>query len=75
MTLPKYIVKIGDVAFAKRFGVAVRTAAAYRLRERMPRPDRALKILAGSHLTWLDIYGRGDPLPLPRGPKPRKRAS
>jgi hypothetical protein len=56
MNLPQYIAKIGDAEFAAKFGVAVRTAAAYRLGERQPRPELAEKIVAQSPVKWTGVY-------------------
>lgn len=56
MNLPKYIDKVGDKVFAAQFGIAERTAMAYRLKERRPRPKLANKIIAATPVTWRGIY-------------------
>jgi hypothetical protein len=57
MELQKYIEKVGDAAFAKKFGVAERTALAYRCGQRKPRPELAARIVAESPVTWAGIFG------------------
>jgi hypothetical protein len=57
MDLPEYIQKVGDAEFARRFGIKERTALAYRCRQRRPRPDLAVKIIAETPVTWAGIYG------------------
>ena len=56
MNLPDYIAKIGDAAFAEKFGVKERTAMSYRLVQRKPRPALANKIIAKTPVTWVGIY-------------------
>jgi hypothetical protein len=64
MNLPDYIRQIGAKEFAKKFGVSERAAIAYRQRTRLPKPEIAERIVAGSPVTWEGIYA---PDPKPTG--------
>jgi hypothetical protein len=45
MTLTDYIKSIGDEAFARRHSVSIRCARSWRLGQRAPRPQKALRIV------------------------------
>lgn len=60
MELQKYIEKVGDAAFAAKFGISERAAMSYRLKQRMPRPKLANKIVATTPVTWGGIYANPD---------------
>lgn len=45
MTLTEYIKLIGDEAFASRHSVSIRCARSWRLRQRFPRPQKAMRIV------------------------------
>lgn len=56
MNLPEYIAKIGDRRAAKKFGVQIRTIVSWRLRDRLPRPKTADRIVKRSPVTMDGIY-------------------
>lgn len=56
MELPDYISKVGDKAFADKFGVTERAARSWRLRERYPRREVAQRIAKATPVTWEGIY-------------------
>ncbi len=56
MKLTDYIAKIGDEAFAEKFGITRRAALSYRLRERRPKPELAARIVQETPVTWKGIY-------------------
>lgn len=58
MKLTNYIEKVGDKAFAERFGITPRAAMSYRLGDRTPRPKLATRIVAETPVTWAGIYKR-----------------
>lgn len=64
-TLPRFIDEIGDERAAELFGVKVRTVAGWRRGERIPRPKRALQIIAATNrhpagpVGWDGIYRDG----------------
>lgn len=65
LSLSAYIAMLGDEEFARRYGVKERTAQAYRLGERKPRPARARAIVEGSdgQLSFASIYDDGAAAP------------
>jgi hypothetical protein len=58
MTLTEYIESIGDQAFARRHNVTERCARSWRLKQRQPRPLKAMKIVADTDglVTLAEIY-------------------
>lgn len=56
VTLPDYIIKIGDEAAAKLFGVKPRTAMSWRLRRRFPTKDQADIIVSKSPVSYDGIF-------------------
>lgn len=56
MRLSDYIKRVGDARAARLFGVKVRTAAAWRRGERMPRKEHAAVIVRKSPVTYAGIY-------------------
>lgn len=60
MTLSEFIAEVGDEAAARLFGVATRTAAAYRRGEREPSTAKAREIVAaaGGRLTFEDCFSK-----------------
>ena len=56
MKLADYIAKIGDQAFAEKFGITERAALSYRLRQRRPKPELAARIVQETPVTWKGIY-------------------
>src|SRR5690554_1818601 len=60
MTLPEYIEQVGDAAAARLFRVKPRTAMAWRLGERHPRPAKAAEIVRvlGGAVTFEGCYAR-----------------
>lgn len=74
MNLREYIIEMGTVEFARKYGVPVRTAEAYRQRRRTPRPKLACAIVAASKVTWEGIYSpKGEDNK--RKPRAKARAS
>lgn len=59
MDLPAYIKAIGDEAAARKFSVTERCAASWRLRQRLPRPQKAARIveLTDGLVSLHEIYG------------------
>ena len=55
-TLCRFIDEVGDKAAAEIAGISVRTAASYRLGERVPRPDIAQRFVDTGRVTWEGIY-------------------
>jgi hypothetical protein len=58
MTLSEYITQIGDDKAAKLFDIDVRVAKSYRLKERQPKPQKAMEMvrkLKGA-ITLEEIY-------------------
>lgn len=60
MRLTEYIKQVGDEAAAQLFEVKIRTAASWRRRERMPRPEQARRIVERSPVTMDGIYELGE---------------
>lgn len=64
-TLPQFIADIGDAQAAALFDVKERTAMAWRLRERYPRPEKANEIVEKTEgeVSFEGIYGiaHGEP--------------
>lgn len=55
MNLAEYVRQVGDKQFAAAFKLKERTAAAYRRRERIPRPRVAKRIVEQTPVTWAGI--------------------
>jgi len=60
MDLRAYIEAIGDEAAAEKFGVKPRTAASWRRRERMPRPEMSAVIVerTNGEVSYAEIYSQ-----------------
>jgi hypothetical protein len=59
MNLPDYLKAIGDEAAARKFSVSERCIASWRLRQRLPRPAKAQRIVEATDglVTLAEIYG------------------
>lgn len=59
MSLPDYILKVGDEAAAASFGVKVRTVQSWRRRDRYPRVEQAREIvrLTRGEVDFSGIFG------------------
>lgn len=53
----KFLLAMGDKKAGQLLGVRPRTAQAWRLGERKPRPDRAREIVKVAPVSLDDIYG------------------
>lgn len=73
MNLTDLIKEMGTAGFAKRYGIPVRTAEAYRQRRRIPRGPLADKIVRSSSVTWEGIYRPAGETPPARRGRPPKR--
>lgn len=58
LTLPQFIESVGDEAAARLFEAELRTVQSWRRRERLPRPEKAQRMVALSdgRLTMESIY-------------------
>jgi hypothetical protein len=56
VNLPEYIAQMGDEKAARVFGVSRRTVMSWRLRNRLPRPAQAKRIVETSPVTIAGIY-------------------
>ena len=59
LSLPQFIESIGDEAAAQLFDAELRTVPSWRRRERLPRPEKAQRMVvaAEGQLTLDSIYG------------------